>query len=130
MKGKTKAELISIIEAQGDEVRRARRAKSDLHREQARRKSAEARIAELESMPAKVVEKPVEKIVTRIVEKPVEVVKKIEVPTPDPKQESEIKRLRAKLDAMPKRDIRKAERFEAALENMNARNKPPHNGLR
>ena len=67
LKDKTKAELIEMIEAQREEVARARRAVSDLRLEQSKRHSAMNELRDLKSRPPKVVEKPVEKIVTKYV---------------------------------------------------------------
>lgn len=58
LKDKTKAELIEMIEAQREEVARARRAVSDLRLEQSKRHSAMKELRELKSRPPKVVEKP------------------------------------------------------------------------
>lgn len=58
LKDKTKAELIEMIEAQREEVARARRSTSDLRLEQSKRHSAMKELRELKSRPPKVVEKP------------------------------------------------------------------------
>ena len=109
LKDKTKAELIEMIEAQREEVARARRSTSDLRLEQSKRHSAMKELRELKSRPPKVVEKPVEKIVTRTVEKPVEkiVTKYVNLDTKE--ADAQIKSLKEKLA----RAMAKLDRFES-----------------
>ncbi len=131
LKDKTKSELIAIIEKDRDVVKRARQAHTDLAHEMERRVAAEKEVERLKALPPKEVVREVIKKVPHRVEVEKEVIRRVpervEVPVertvcvevPDPKTIAENERLREKLAAIPKDDIRLAKRWREIVEKQN-----------
>lgn len=102
LKDKTKSELLAIIAAESDVVKRARQAIADLAREREKRHAVETELRDLKAKP----------VPERIVKETV----RVEVPVADPKQAAEIERLRAQVAAINWDDVKAANEYRRRLD--------------
>lgn len=102
LRNKTKAELLDIIAAERDVVRRARQAISDLEREREKRHAVEAELRDLKAKPVP------ERIIKEIV--------RVDVPVTDPKVMAEIEQLRAQIAAINYDDLKAAKEYRRRID--------------
>lgn len=102
LSNKTKAELLEIIAADRDVVKRARQAIADLQREREKRHAVEAELRDLKAKP----------LPERIIKETV----RVEVPVTDPKVMAEIEQLRAQIADINYDDLKAAREYRRRIE--------------